>query len=73
MQNAPMGMDGKKMVCKCPHHKVIPVLVILFGLLFLLGALEIVTSGFVMLVWPILVIIAGFQKWAEKSHMCKCC
>ncbi len=71
MQNQNMG--GMKNMCKCPHHKAMPVLVILFGLTFLLEALGVVTSGFAMVVWPVLVIIAGLMKWTEKSGMCKCC
>ncbi len=70
MQNNNMG-GGVKNMCKCPHHKAFPILVILFGLIFLLGALDIVTSGFVVLVWPVLVIIAGVMKLTGKS--CKCC
>ncbi len=60
-------------MCKCPHHKVMPVLVVLFGLTFLLGTLDILTSGFVNIAWPVLVIAAGLMKWVEKSGMCKCC
>jgi len=64
---------GGKNVCKCPHHKVIPVLIILLGLTFLLEAWNIVTPAFAMTVWPILVIIAGIMKWTQKAGMCKCC
>ncbi len=66
-------MQGMKNVCSCPHHKVVPVLVVLFGLTFLLGALGILTSGFVMIAWPVLVIAGGLMKWMSKSGMCKCC
>ena len=67
-------MDDKMMgggMCKCPHHKVVPVLVILFGLAFLLAALNVLTWGLVNVVWPILVIVAGFMKLT--SGKCKCC
>lgn len=67
------NMQGMKNVCSCPHHKVVPVLVVLFGLTFLLGALGILTSGFVMIAWPVLVIAGGLMKWMSKSGMCKCC
>jgi len=60
-------------MCKCGHHKVFPVLVVLFGLLFLLEAIGVVTSGFVMILWPILVIAGGLMKLGSKSGMCKCC
>ena len=55
--------------CKCPHHKVVPVALILIGLGFLLQSLNILTASFVGLVWPILVIIIGFVKLGG----CKCC
>ncbi len=70
MQNS---MGGMKNMCKCPHHNVMPALVILFGLTFLLEAWHMVTPEFAMTAWPILVIVAGLMKWSEKSGMCKCC
>lgn len=66
MQN----MGGKNM-CKCPHHKVFPILIILFGLLFLLQAMNVLDTVFVMYAWPVLVIIAGVKKLF--MNMCKCC
>ena len=60
-------------MCKCPHHKVMPVLVILFGVTFLLGYWGTLSWGMVNTVWPILVILAGAMKLADKSGMCKCC
>ena len=62
-----------KNMCGCPHHKVTPLLVVLFGLTFLLGALGTLTPGFVNIAWPVIVILAGLMKWSEKSGMCKCC
>ena len=62
-----------KMVCKCPHHKAMPVFIILFGLTFLLGAWNVLSWNTVGIVWPIIVILAGIMKWMEKSKMCKCC
>ena len=67
------GSQGTKNVCKCAHHKVIPVLVLLFGLTFLLGSWGILTSNAVDTIWPIIVILAGAMKISEKSGMCKCC
>lgn len=58
---------------KCPHHKVMPALVILFGLTFLLGYLGILTSNFVNIAWPIIVISGGLIKLMDKYGMCKCC
>lgn len=60
-------------MCKCPHHKVTPVLVVLFGLTFLLGTWGTLSWGAVNVIWPVLVILAGAMKLAEKSGMCKCC
>ena len=62
---------GNEMMCGCPHHKVVPGLVILFGLLFLLGAYEVVTMRLVQIGWPILVILAGLMKMSQGN--CKCC
>lgn len=67
MNNGSMGSG----MCKCPHHKTTPVLIVLFGLLFLLGALDVFTSEFVAVTWPILVILGGLSKLT--SGMCKCC
>ena len=62
---------GGKNVCVCPHHKAIPVLVILFGLTFLLGALDWARPEFVAIAWPVIVIAGGAVKLTGK--MCKCC
>jgi hypothetical protein len=65
MDNHEMKSEGK--TCNCPHHRVMPWLIILFGLDFLLAALGVLTWGFVDITWPILVIIAGCTKF------CRCC
>jgi len=57
--------------CVCPHHEVIPFLVIIFAVVFLLGTLGYVSSETVAIVWPILVGIAGITKLTERA--CKCC
>jgi len=62
-------MHGKGMVCNCPHHKVIPWLIILIGADFLLGAVNVLTWGFVNITWPILLIIGGVVKLVR----CNCC
>jgi hypothetical protein len=64
--NMPQGK-----VCGCPHHKVIPLLVIFFGLDFLLGSLNVFTPEFVEYSWPVLVILAGGMKLMKGR--CKCC
>ena len=60
-----MKPEGK--TCGCAHHRVMPWLIILFGLDFLLAALGVLTWGFASITWPILVIIAGCTK------LCRCC
>lgn len=65
------GGGGKGEGCKCPHHKMIPLLIVLFGLLFLLEALGWWGTRFVEVVWPILVILGGLQKM--MGGKCKCC
>ena len=62
--------EGQK-CCGCPHHKVVPVLVVLFGLTFLLGNLNVLTQQFVGIAWPIIVGIAGLTKLGGGK--CKCC
>lgn len=57
--------------CPCPHHSILPWLVVLFALVFLLKALEVLSSDFVNIVWPILLGMAAFTKMGEKN--CKCC
>lgn len=59
------------MMCKCGHHRMGPVLVVLFGLDFLGGAMGWWSMDFVNVSWPILVIVAGAMKMMEGR--CKCC
>ena len=70
-QGGTMGGGGAMNVCRCPHHKMVPILVILFGALFLLGALDMVSAWTVSIGWPILVIVGGFTKLMKNK--CKCC
>ena len=70
MQNS---TGSTKNVCKCPHHKAFPILIILLGLVFLLQAINILTAGFVAWFWPLILILMGVVKLTEKSGMCKCC
>lgn len=58
-------------MCSCGHHKVLPIGVVLFGALFLLGALEVLSAATVAVIWPILVIVAGGTMLFGKN--CKCC
>ncbi len=56
--------------CFCRHHKVVPILVFLFGALFLLFNLGVVTAAFTNIAWPLLVILAGIVKM--KAGTCGC-
>lgn len=70
MGGRPMeGMHGMK--CDCSHHKVVPITIIAFGLLFLLGALDVFTAATVAIIWPILVIVAGGVMLMGRK--CSCC
>ena len=57
--------------CGCMHHKFVPILIILFGLTFLLEAYGMLGAATVGIVWPILVILTGILKLT--SGKCKCC
>lgn len=57
--------------CNCMHHKIVPGMISLIAVTFLLGALGILTSSTVALVWPILLLVAGLTKM--NRNMCKCC
>ncbi|KKQ59506.1 MAG: hypothetical protein US81_C0039G0008 [Parcubacteria group bacterium GW2011_GWE2_38_18] len=63
------GKGGQ--ACSCPHHKMVPIFVILFGLTFLLEAFEVISTEAVSIVWPIIVIVVGVQQLV--SNYCKCC
>ena len=58
-------------MCKCPHHSVVPFLIVLIGVVFLLEALGKVTVAFTAMAWPILLILIGCQKLFKG--ICKCC
>lgn len=64
-----MTADGK--MCRCTHHSVMPVFIVAFGLVFLLGALDVLSARAVSMTWPILVIVGGLMKMTGK--MCSCC
>lgn len=58
-------------MCKCPHHKMVPLCIALIGLVFLLQALGMIGVAFAEIAWPILLILIGLQKMS--GGMCKCC
>lgn len=57
--------------CKCVHHQMVPLFIVLIGLTFLLQAFGVLSDYFVSLAWPILLILIGLQKMFGR--MCKCC
>jgi hypothetical protein len=61
-------MEGKH--CSCPHHKMVPILIVLLGLTFLLGTMDVFSALVVGYIWPILLILIGLQK--IFGGMCKC-
>lgn len=61
--------EGKR--CPCPCHKFITLLVVLFGLNFLLKTLGVYGDDVSNIIWPILVILGGLKSMF--STMCKCC
>jgi hypothetical protein len=64
-------MGAKHNVCKCYHHKVIPVSIILIGVAFLLETLGILTDFALNMIWPVLLIVIGGTKLGAR--VCKCC
>ncbi len=61
----------KSGMCSCPHHKILPLLVVAFGLVFFLGNLNVLTQAAVTMTWPILVMATGLMKM--MGGKCKCC
>ena len=62
---------SKSSACPCIHHKVVPGLVVVFGLIFLLQAVNVLTMQFVSVAWPVVVVAAGVAKLGQQG--CKCC
>ena len=58
-------------ICKCTHHKVVPMCIALIGLVILLGGINVLTSSFVDFAWPTLLIVIGLTKLIGPG--CKCC
>lgn len=67
MQNNGQGYP----TCNCPHHKVIPGLIALLGLLFFLHAFGVFSQHVVDIIWPLIVLLIGVNKMF--MHKCNCC
>lgn len=66
------GMGGGMMnMCKCPHHKIVPLIIFVIGLLFFLNAVNVITVSALNILWPLAVMIAGLMKM--MSRRCACC
>jgi len=63
------NQTGKK--CSCLHHEIIPIFLILIGLTFLLNAWAILSDAATAVIWPIILILIGFQKLMGLK--CPCC
>lgn len=60
-------MEGKDTMCKCPHHKVKSLGLLVLGISLLLNALGKIELNTVYIVLSVLVIIMALGK------MCRCC
>ena len=56
-------MAGKGMVCKCPHHKAVPALIVSIGVDLLLGAVGVLTAGVCGHHMAILLILSDVLRW----------
>ncbi|MBI2041591.1 MAG: hypothetical protein HYT20_01045 [Candidatus Nealsonbacteria bacterium] len=63
-------MENTQNTCKCAHHKVMPMLIVLLGLTFLFKELGTLSVGAANVIWPSIVIVMGLKKM--MGH-CKCC
>ena len=59
--------EGAKVCCKCGHHKIAPVAVMLFGFSFLLVNINVLSWYDFGIIWPLLLIAAASGK------LCRCC
>lgn len=56
--------------CRCVHHKIVPLLIVLFGASFLLGNLGYLDGALIRIAWPTLIILIGLVKLGSGS--CRC-
>lgn len=63
--------SGMMSMCGCPHHKMVPLLIFIIGLLFFLNTVNVITTSALNMLWPIALMVAGLTKM--MAHKCKCC
>ncbi|MEK9175382.1 MAG: hypothetical protein AAB795_02190 [Patescibacteria group bacterium] len=56
--------------CKCHHHKVAPLLLVVLGIVFLLGSIGQISLQVIATSFSIIVIFVGLVKFV--GGMCKC-
>jgi hypothetical protein len=56
--------------CSCVHHKIWPILIIIFGAIFLFGNLGYLSAEIIRIAWPSTIILIGLVKLGSGS--CKC-
>ena len=57
--------------CGCPCHRAHGVLITLFGLVFLLAHLDVISTQILNISWPVLVMVFGIKH--SIKGICKCC
>ena len=65
------GECGSCDISKCGCKIATPILVILFGLVFLLNTTGIISDYALSMAWPIIIILIGVAKLIKK--MCNKC
>ncbi|OHA33177.1 MAG: hypothetical protein A2928_03110 [Candidatus Taylorbacteria bacterium RIFCSPLOWO2_01_FULL_45_15b] len=69
-----MNEKDSRNICACPHHKALPILLIVFGLIWLLRALDILGTyfGYVSEIILAITVVVGGGIWLG-SRRCNCC
>lgn len=62
---------SKRKLCGCPHHKVIPGLIVLTAIIILLGNFSVLSERVVNIAWPVILGLIGLQMMGENR--CGCC
>jgi len=61
----------RKNTCTCTHHKLVPILALLFAILFLLHNCGYINDQFLSIAWPMLVGLGAISFLGEDE--CPCC